>query len=709
MKSHVIFEGFRAGELSPQLDGQISFDKYYQACKTLTNFIPTIQGPVFNRPGFRYIVPAKYHNKKCRLVSFEFSTEQTYIIEFGDLYCRFYMNQGQIQSGGAPYEIATTYTEAELPKLEFTQSADILFIVHPNHAPAKLSRTGHTSWTLTDIPFIKRYHPSSALLTTGGVAGFDNFNAANCVDDNVSTKGWDNNTDPANEWLELNAGTGNAVEMVKIVLYINDAELNAVFDVEYYTGTAWVKVYTGWNLSGKGLGWVEIGWASVGAKQRWRLLKTNAAQTGGNVMEIEFYVAGKPSEWVTGKYPACITFFEERLWLAYLQTLWASKSGDFFNLSFGTNDDDALQYTIGSNQVNKIQWLSAGKVLGIGTAGAIYKASASQLDEAITPLNVRIVREVSYKGSAYHEAIAIDNVALYIAKNRRKIREFAFNLENDSYVAPDMTTLTRHLFDSDILNMAYQEEPNSCVWVNKASGNLLGFTYQRLEGMTAWHKHETDGLFENVACIPNTTGKGHDELWAVVNRTIGGTTKRYIEMMEKPFEGTILNSDDCFFVDSGLSYDGVPTSTISGLDHLEGKLVTGLANGLVFDTTKVVNGAIGLKVDGTTISASKVHAGLSYNSMLQTMRIERPDTKGTAQGRIKRINQCVFRLYKTKRFKYSNSPEGVFKEKIFDDLFSGDWEADFNLGFSKEGYVVVMIDKPLPATIVAIMPELDVQ
>ena len=1049
MKSYVMQEGFRTGEIASSYDGQVSFEKYSQACKWLDNWIVSANGTISKRPGLRFIAPAKYSNRKCRLIPFEFSSEQAYQLEFGHQYVRFYANQGRllspdsytklllncngtdasntfrdsgvtghtiaangtaqistaikkfgsgscklsgagdylripdhadfdfsggvftldawvyitengehciyyqqsdantniylmtnmpmsgvpigfmfaIRSGGAtvvslantsiggslkdrwvhvavvengnswylfedgvivdsatntnraqnyasdvligsyasqlppagsylkgyvdeirvskgiarwtsnftlpigeypfgdnsgaPYELATTYTEDELPELQLAQSGDILFIVHPNHPPAKLSRLDHMSWTLGDCVFKKKYYPAIGMLTgdfdsyslggekvkngtfdadsnwtkgagwtisagvatkssgntnalsqdvgeaageiykvtytmvktagtdltvfIGGTTGttraasgtyteyiasagtgdlsfsgttdfagtVDNVsvqkatpeNYGNCIDDNIGTVGYNNDTDGVNSYLEIDVGIDKTIDLLGISLYVTGSAINATYDIEYHTGSDWVKVVTAWNITDKGLGWIETEWTPVGAKRRWRILKTNAASIGGNVMEVEFYIKGNPKEWVAGKYPSSITFFEERLWFAYAQHFWASKSGDFFNFTYGTKDDDAMQYTIGANQANKVLWLASGKVLVAGTSKDIYKLSASTLDEAITPLNRRIVREVSNKGTAYSEPISIDNVALYISWSRRKLREFTYNFENDSYVAPDMTILAPHLFTKEIKYMAFQSEPNSCLWAVRSDGILLGFTYQRLEGVTAWHKHTTDGKFECVSCIPNTTGQGYHELWAVVNRTIAGAEVRYIEMMEKETitEATNENMSDAFYVDSGLTYSGVPTATVSGLPHLNGKTVAVLADGVVQASKVVVAGAIPL--DATAI---KIQAGLPYDSIVQTMRIERKDNLGTWQGRRKRINQVVFRLYKAKQFKYGSLPNSNLKEKVFDTLYSGDWEADNVLGWDREGYVSVIADKPLPFALTAIISELEV-
>lgn len=681
------------------MDGQTGFEKYYSGCKHLENFIPMVQGPATNRPGFRYIVSAKYSDKKCRLVPFDFSTEQAYVLEFGDKYIRFYMNRGQILDGSVPYEIATTYTEAELPELQFTQSNDILYIVHPNHLPAMLSRIGHTSWTLTNIPFIKRYYPSASMLTSN----FDNFNAAYCVDNQYTTKGWDNNTGGVGTHIIIDLGSGNAKNFTKIMIYIAGAALNSTFSIRYSDdGITYLNAKLGWNLATEPLGWSETEWVSVGAYRYWAIIKQNAAQPGGDVMALEFYEVGKPSAWVAGEYPSSIAFFEQRLWLAYMQTIWTSMSGDFYNFSMGVDADNAMEYTIAAQQVNKIQWLASGKILVAGTAGGEYKISASSLEEAVTPLNIRIVRQSSY-GSDYREALPILDIMLYLQRSKRKIREFTYNSLEDTFLSPDMTVLARHLFDSDINYMAYQQEPFSILWCVRADGVLLGFTYQRLEGITAWHKHITDGLFESATCIYGQNG--NNELWVVVNRTIGGVTKRYIELLADVYDGNDLNNDtDCFFVDSGLTYNGDATSAISGLGHLIGKTVSIIADGFALESQVVdISGQISLDTP-----ASRIHVGLPYTSILQTMRVETPDSKGTSQGRIKRINQCVFRFYKTKQFKYGSTPTGILKEYIFDSLFSGDQQVDFPMGWSKEGYVTIVQDKPFPITVVAIIPELGV-
>jgi len=145
---------FNYGELSDRLTGRVDLsDKYKSGLEVCQNAIVKPYGAVAKRSGFKFIAEAKHADKECRLIEFEFNAEQTYILEFGHQYIRFYMDGGQIESGGSPYEISTTYTEDELFDIKFFGVSDILFITHVNHPPAKLTRSGHTSWSLSNISF----------------------------------------------------------------------------------------------------------------------------------------------------------------------------------------------------------------------------------------------------------------------------------------------------------------------------------------------------------------------------------------------------------------------------------------------------------------------------------------------------------------------------------------------------------------------------
>ena len=166
--------------------------------------------------------------------------------------------------------------------------------------------------------------------------------------------------------------------------------------------------------------------------------------------------------------------------------------------------------------------------------------------------------------------------------------------------------------------------------------------------------------------------------------------------------------ENYFFVDSGLTYNGDYLTIVKGLDHIEGEVVSILADGVVLPQQVVEAGQVVLETP-----AKRIHVGLPYKSILQTMEPEIPDAEGTAKGRMKRINRCVFRLYNTNRFLYGSTPESEMKEVTFGEveqkiLFNGDEEKSFPTGWGREGFVTIVQEHPVPITVVAIIPEMGV-
>ncbi len=143
---------FAGGEIGPSLYGRIDMAKYQVALRKCDNFIVRQYGGVENRPGTRFVGAAKYANRKCRLIPFQFSTVQTYALEFGHQYMRVIKDGALVlNSSNVIYEIATPYSESDLFRIKFTQSADVLTLVHPNYPPKELRRYAHDDWQLVDV------------------------------------------------------------------------------------------------------------------------------------------------------------------------------------------------------------------------------------------------------------------------------------------------------------------------------------------------------------------------------------------------------------------------------------------------------------------------------------------------------------------------------------------------------------------------------
>ena len=657
---------FVSGEFGNKLTGRTDFDKYQSAAKTMENFLVHPQGAATRRVGTQFIAEVKSSAAKTRLIPFEFSTTQTYILEFGNTYIRFFKDKGQILSGGSAYEISTPYLTAELFDIKFAQSADVMYITHPNHEVMKLSRTGHTAWTLAEVEF------------TDGPYLATNTTTTTLTPASASTGSGVNIT--ASAVTGINGGAGFQTTDVGRIISFN---------------------------SGK---------AKITGRTSTTVVVCTITTAFANTNPTVGFSLGAFSD--TTGHPSCISFYEQRLVFAGTisepQTVFFSKAGDYENMTSGTNADDAMVYTIAANQVNVIRYLKAQRTLVIGTTAAEYTVSADGTDASITPTNITIKRQSSY-GSANVDAVTAGNAILFLQKAKRKIRELAYNFDSDSYVAPDLTILNDAVTDSGIVQMEWQQEPDNILWCVREDGQLAGLTYQRSENVVSWHRHILGGAFgsgnsvvESIASISGDLNE--DELWCIVKRTINGATKRYVECFSD-FDFDETASTDFKFLDSHLSYSGSATTTLSGLAHLEGQTVSILADGSVHATKVVSSGAISLDR-----SVTKACVGLAYDSVLQTMRIEGGSLEGTSQGKIKRISKVVLRLFETVGVKVGPSlsnletiPFRTTSSNLsapVDTLIEGDKEIEFNDDYNSDGHIFIKQDQPLPASILAIYPTL---
>ena len=402
-KASPIQNQFNAGELSLQLKGRTDIDKYVSGCETLENFLPQVHGPVRKRPGSRFVKEVKDSSKTVRLLSFEYSTEQAYILEFGDLYVRFYKDGGNITSGGSPYEIVSPYSHTEVFQLQYAQSADVTYISHPNHPPYKLARTGHTAWTLTEVDFdwpaFNDENSTTTTITASAVTGTGITLTASSATFEATHVG------SYFRIIETIESKHDEWETAKS-LVIGDIRN---YDGKLYKATSSATtgtrppIHTEGNESDGGVSWDFMhdgaGYAKITA------YTSSTVVTADVVKRLPDSSTGGSKRWSEGAwssyrgYPKTVSFYEDRLWFAGSssrpQTLWASTSGDYENHKYGTNDDDALNYTINSQEVNTIEWLLPGKALSVGTSGSEFIVSASSLDEAITPTNVKIVPQTT--------------------------------------------------------------------------------------------------------------------------------------------------------------------------------------------------------------------------------------------------------------------------------------------------------------------------
>ena len=753
-KASPIQTSFNAGELSPALEGRVDLGKYASGCKKLENFIPMVQGPIRRRSGTRFVEEVKNSANRTWLIRFEFSETQAYILEFGNLYIRFYTNHGQVLSGGSAYEIASPYTTADLTndndslRLRFVQSGDVVYFVHPNYSPRKLSRFGATNWTLTEVDFeggpFEDIDPDETITVyssaaTGTVTITSSANLFSAADigrrllieakDGGDIIPWESQKD-----FGVNVNPFNERRRSDGKIYICATNFTPAAGQALYTGSTRPTHIVGTYRDGSGTitgtsldGSIGVDWTYESLD--YGIVKitgyTSATQVTGTVeLTLPFNVVGTPagittrwafSRWSAAKgYPSQVAFFRERLVFATKQTIDMSVAADFENFSDRNTSgevapDMAIAIDVSSDTVNTIEWLSPSDGLLIGTAGGEFVAGEVTTDAPLGPGNVKITQQ-SLFGSRSVIPSQIGDLVLFVQRSGKKIRELQYEFNSNGYKSNDVTVLAEHITNGGIVDIAYQQEPHSILWAARADGVLLGFTYNREQDVLGWHRHILggNGIVECVEHIPNPNGT-QDDIWLIVRRTINGQTKRYIEYLETDFtQDTALSN--AFFVDSGLSYNGAATTTLSGLGHLEGQNVQVLVNGAAHPDRVVTSGAITLQTAATTAAV-----GLGYDSTVQTMRIEAGARDGTAQGKTKRINKMVIRFLATvgavagpdennlDRIQFRTGSD-LMDQSV--PLFTGDKLMEWPSGYDFDGYVVIKQNQPLPMTIVAIMAQL---
>ena len=272
-----------------------------------------------------------------------------------------------------------------------------------------------------------------------------------------------------------------------------------------------------------------------------------------------------------------------------------------------------------------------------------------------------------------------------------------------------MTVLSEHLGYGSMEEAYFSNYPNNVLWVRRGDGKLLGFTYYRNQDVTAWHQHTiagTNAKVKSIAVIPGVND-AYDTLYMIVERTINSATKQYVEFMEEEYrEADGHTKDDAFFLDSGLTYSGGSTTSITGLDHLEGETVTVLNNGAVESTKTVSSGAITLS-NATT----KCHVGLAYNSELDSVNVEPKSQYGTTQGKRGRIDKAIFRVFETVGLKAgpASTSVDVVPFRTTTSTMSattpktGDYTFLMPASYTTENKLYVISDTPHPCTISAIM------
>lgn len=479
----------------------------------------------------------------------------------------------------------------------------------------------------------------------------------------------------------------------------------------------------------------------------------NAANVAGN-QDSAAPTSGISYDWRLGAFsargsgsilgpgwPSCGCFHEQRMVLgrtdAQPDSMFFSVSGDFENfqpteLDSTVLDDSGFVVSIASGEVNAIEWLLSSDVLLVGTVGGIYMVAAQSIqNEPVSPTNASVRRGLSHGSSILVQPVIAGNSVLFMQTSGRKLREAAFADDitfGSRLISKDLTVVSEPMTKRGLtaIQTAWQEEPNGILWVLLNDGTLSAMTYNREQEIVAWHHHELSnnadadafGDVESIAVIPSGDGT-HDELWAVVKRTINGGTKRYMERLAADWlPASSTDRDSMPFMDSHLIFDFSSNKTVvEGLTHLEGVNVDIIIDGHNAGNMSVSSGQVDVSgIDAT--GGQNFVIGCTYHARMKSLPPEGGSAFGTSQGQPKRLVYLDARFVNSLTVQFGFEDDNADLEAVSDDngtsglsgtgaVFTGTKRLITNHGFDNESRYVITDAFPYPMTIACVVLKLE--
>lgn len=724
MPSSVIQRSFSGGELAPALHARADQAHYLAGLRQCRNFIIQRSGGAANRAGLRFVGACKTSSATVMLLRYVSEIDgESVLLELGNGYIRFYQNGAALTldpAGLDAWDVATNYvvgdvvTNAgvtyyallanvgvappaaltwyaftgnayELPSPfgahlpNWVQSGRVITLTHKDSPPYDLICRGLTSWVLRPVDTHLTVPAPAGLVLTPAGAGTLHYGyvvtsgAADTYEESVASAQVINAAVAAPTAAAPNVVTWAAVPGV----------------VEYY-------VYA--DPFGNGT------YGFVGTS-------TGATTFRDPGIPPDFAIT-PPLERLlfdsVDNYPHVCAYFQQRRFFGYTNnnpdSVWASRTGfpSNFGISSPLQDDDALTFRIAGNNHNPVKHLVALKQFIVLTTAGEW--TVGQPKVPLTPSTLDADEE-AYVGASDAPPVIVGNAILYVQARGHTLHDLQFEMQVEGLGGKDLTVFATHLVDDYTLpEIDFALTPHSVVWCVRSDGTLLGLTYVREQDIWAWHRHDTgaSGRFEHVCVVPELD---EDAVYVIVKRTIGGVIRRYIERLER--RQLLDFNRDAFFVDSGLTYDGPPVLTVTGLGHLEGQPLAVLADGVSVGPRTVTGGAITIPT-----AARVVHAGLPITADLETLDL---DVQGTSlRDKKKKVGGLTLLLDASGRGFYAGPDSTHLTRNVVppydgtDKSFTGQVEMNVSTSFSVYGRVFIRQTDPLPLTVLGIIPSLEV-
>lgn len=740
---YVVQPSFAAGVISGDVAARVDLEKYKSAILEGLNVIPRAHGLMYKRMGTIFCGEVKDSAKKTRLMKFSSSVEDEYLLELGNLYTRIWKDGAYISQ-----EVTTPFAEADLVDVNKTQSADVMYLCSGKYPVKTLTRYAENDWRFADYAFklgpFRAINPDTTAKITpsatsgsvtltctnavfeaghvGGLIKLTQYVAAQSASGTFSATGSTSAIGCGEDWKVITHGTWAGKVVVEqstdggttwtlLRSYTSASDYNAT-----ESGTVEEKCLIRARVETYTSGTVTIDLTAY--PYDWDGVATITAVTSATVATATtqkgFANTSATADWNFGAwsdkygFPYASTFWQDRFCLGGTktdkQTVWLSRTGDYPNFGVESADgevlaDSAITLPLVSRQQQQVRYLVPLSDMIALTQSTEWRISSG--GEAVSPSNA-IPSAQTYRGCANVSPLFVGNKIIYVQDRGTTVRDMGYTYAEDSYTGVDLTILARQLVeDFEIVDMDYQQEPDSIIWFVRSDGKLLSLTYNKEQDVYAWSLHETDGYFESVCCV---SGDAQDDVYFVVRRTVNGATKRYIERLAPRLNET--TAANYVQVDSAKQItNGVATATITGLSHLEGTEVMVLADGQEHPNLTVTGGQITLQ-----FAATNVTVGLPYTFRAKLPNVEMQLKDGTLQGRAKKVNSVILRLKNSLGGAIGPSWNELddlrFEPYVGDgavELYSGDFEVQFPGYFDLTGTVCIEHVSPYPLAIQSIV------
>lgn len=665
---------FSRGELSPRVIGRVDNAAYYNAVKYSDNMKPFPQGAITKRTGTYYVSTVKDSADSTIIIPFKFSTVQNYIIEIGDLYMRFYRNRGVVESSpGVAYELATPWPSSIVRELKIVQSFDRLYVFHKDYQTRVITRTADTSWTINTLSFLDGpflpINSTSTTLSPSAATGAITItaSAATFVAGDVGRS------------VRMKVGSNNW-GWATITAYTDSTHVSATV-TDTFGGTS---ATTSWALSYSG---GTQGWPSLGTIYEQRLIVGNWANYPATVAGTETgafsttatFSATEPDGTVVDSNGFVYTIGDDQVndirWFSSGRILMIGTAGGEHSLTGGTASSYAPVTPSNVTIKRESKTGSAANVRAHRVGNAILYASKSSLKIRELNYDFGIDSYLSRDTNLFNEHITLGGVTdmdfqeepdptLWCVTGTGKLLGFSYIREQE------VEGWHRHSLggtDVAVKSVSCIPKPSGFgddVWL-VVSRTIDGSTVQTVEYITDDFDGDNngkdsaffvdcgatyDGYLDATLTPGATTGTGitftaGSSVFSssmVGDQIRSGTARATITGYTS---GTVVTATitSAFPSTSAISSGdwSVATKNVTGIDWLEGEVVSILADGYVADSDTVSSGEVFLDA-----FASKIHVGLPYTAELRTLPIEVRQL-GTISGNVRRTHRVFFYLTNT--------------------------------------------------------------